>query len=41
MWNSDNAIWVDFDTVNGDGSLFEDPANPAKVGLSPPRKTRR
>ena len=33
MWNSDNAIWVDFDTVNGDGSLFEDPAKVGESGL--------
>ncbi len=33
MWNSDNAIWVDFDTVNGDGSLFEDPEKPGESGL--------
>ena len=33
MWNSDNAIWVDFDTVNGDGSLFEDPAKEGESGL--------
>ena len=33
MWNSDNAIWVDFDTVNGDGSLFEDTEKPGESGL--------
>ena len=33
MWDPDDAIWVDFDTVNGDGSLFEDTAKDGESGL--------
>ena len=33
MWIPETAIWVDFDTVNGDGSLFEDPAKEGESGL--------
>ena len=33
MWNPQTAIWVDFDVVDGDGSLFEDPAKEGESGL--------
>ena len=31
-WTAAQAIWVDFDTVNGDGSLFEDTAKDGESG---------
>ena len=33
MWNPQTAVWVDFDVVDGDGSLFEDPAKEGESGL--------
>ncbi len=33
MWNPDNAIWVDFNTASGDGSLLEDPEKEGESGL--------
>ncbi len=33
MWSPQTAIWVDFDVVDGDGSLFEDPAKEGESGL--------
>ena len=33
MWNPQTAVWVDFNTETGDGSLFEDPAKEGESGL--------
>ena len=32
-WSSDTTVWVNFDTVDGDGSLFEDTAKEGESGL--------
>ena len=33
MWDPDTAIWVDFNTTTGDGSLLEDTAKEGESGL--------
>ena len=32
-WSSDTTVWVNFDTVTGDGSLLPDPAKEGESGL--------